>query len=56
MEAIVHSADPTVPRCYGVGVRCSAHLRRGAAPYADGDQRLVEARTHQSLPILNGSR
>ena len=28
-----------------------SHTCRGAAPYADGDQRLVEARTHQSLTI-----
>ena len=39
------------PWCDGVGVRVSAHLRRGAAPYADGAQRLVEARTHQTLTI-----
>ena len=35
-ETDVDSTDPTVPRCCGVGVRVSAHLRRGAAPYADG--------------------
>ena len=31
----VDSTDPTASRCYGVGVRVSAPLRRGAAPYAD---------------------
>ena len=31
-------------------------MRRGAAPYADGDQWLVEARTHQSLTVLMGQR
>ena len=35
-SAGVHVIDSTIPRCCGVGVRVSAPLRRGAAPYADG--------------------
>ena len=35
-DANVDSTDSTVPRCCGVGVRVSAPLRRGAAPYGDG--------------------
>ena len=35
-DANVDLTDSTVPRCCGVGVRVSASLRRGAAPYADG--------------------
>ena len=34
-EVAVDSMDPTVPRCRRCGVRVSAPLRRGAAPYAD---------------------
>ena len=39
----------TGPRCCGVGVRVSAPVRRAAAPYADGAQWLVKARTLISL-------
>ena len=35
-DANVDSTDATARRCCGVGVRVSAPLRRGAAPYADG--------------------
>ena len=35
-DADVDSTDATARRCCGVGVRVSAPLRRGAAPYADG--------------------
>ena len=44
-----------VPWCYmyGVGVRVSAHLRRGAAPYADASLSLLEARTHSCLAFRN---
>ena len=47
-----------VPWCYmyGVGVRVSAHLRRGAAPYADASLSLLEARAHSCLPLLVGKR
>ena len=46
----------TGPRRCGVGVRVSATARRGAAPYADGAQWLVRARTHDCLPSLVGER
>ena len=48
-DANVDSTDATARRCCGVGVRVSAPLRRGAAPYGDGAQWLVEARTHEIL-------
>ena len=51
-EADVDSTDPTALRWSAVGVRVSATVRRGAAPYADGAQRLVEPRTHGSLSLL----
>ena len=35
-DANVDSTDATARRCCGVGVRVSAPLRRGAAPYGDG--------------------
>ena len=35
-DADVDSTDATARRCCGVGVRVSAPLRRGAAPYGDG--------------------
>ena len=35
-DANVDSTDATARRCCGVGVRVSAFLRRGAAPYGDG--------------------
>ena len=35
-DADVDLTDPTDRRCCGVGVRVSAPLRRGAAPYGDG--------------------
>ena len=35
-DANVDSTDATAGRCCGVGVRVSAPLRRGAAPYGDG--------------------
>ena len=40
---------PAAARVAHASVRVSAPLRRGAAPYADGSWRLVEARTHGSL-------
>ena len=39
-SAGVHVIDSTTPRCCGVGVRVSAPLRRGAAPYADGCEQI----------------
>ena len=45
MPVVPDPTRPPVLRTYGVGVRVSAHLRRGAAPYADGAQGLVQART-----------
>ena len=39
-SAGVHVIDSTIPRCCGVGVRVSAPLRRGAAPYADGCEQI----------------
>ena len=38
-DANVDSTEATARRCCGVGVRVSAPLRRGAAPYADGCER-----------------
>ena len=38
-DADVDSTDATARRCCGVGVRVSAPLRRGAAPYGDGSRR-----------------
>ena len=35
-DANVDSTEATARRCCGVGVRVSAPLRRGAAPYGDG--------------------
>ena len=55
-EADVDSTDPTALRWSADGVRVSATLRRGAAPYADGAQRLVEARTHDCLLLVVGER
>ena len=55
-EADVDSTDPTALRWSADGVRVSATLRRGAAPYADGAQRLVEARMHDCLLLLVGQR
>ena len=55
-EADVDSTDPTALRWSADGVRVSATLRRGAAPYADGAQRLVGPRTHGCLPLLVGQR
>ena len=55
-DANVDSTDATARRCCGVGVRVSATVRRGAAPYADGAQRLVEARMHDCLLLLVGQR
>ena len=37
--------------CDGVGVRCSAHLRRGAAPYADGCSQIIVVFT-PNLPVI----
>ena len=49
---IVPTVSDAVPVLCVVGVRDSAHARRGAAPYADGSQRLVGPRSHGSLPSL----
>ena len=51
MEANAGSADPTVPWCDGVGVRVSAHLRRGAAPYADGCSQILVVFT-PNFPLI----
>ena len=47
-DANVDLTDSTVTRCCGVGVRVSAPLRRGAAPYADGCEPV--SYTHLTLP------
>ena len=39
-DANVDSTDATARRCCGVGVRVSAPLRRGAAPYGDGCEQI----------------
>ena len=39
------STDSTSPRWSGVGVRVSAPVRRGAAPYGDGSRR-SQTRSH----------
>ena len=45
-------SDRTVPWCDGVGVRVIAHLRRGAAPYADGCSQILVVFTPNFLLIL----
>ena len=37
--------------CYGVGVRVSLHVRRGAPPYADGCSQIIVVFT-LNLPVI----
>ena len=55
-DADVDSTDATARRCCGVGVRVSAPLRRGAAPYADGSLRSQPPSCLISLFILSDAR
>ena len=53
-DANIDSTDSTTRRsCCGVGVRVSAPLRRGAAPYADGSLRSQPPSHLIFLPILS---
>ena len=53
-SAGVDVIDSTIPRCCGVGVRVSAPLRRGAAPYADGSLCSLSPSHLIFLTILSG--
>ena len=57
-DANIDSTDSTTRRCCacGVGVRASAPLRRGAAPYADGSLRSQPPSHLIFLPILSGGK
>ena len=51
-EAVIALTVPTIPRAVHVGARVSAPLRRGAAPYADGCERILWRSHLISLPIF----
>ena len=53
-EADVDLIVPTAPRTVRVGVRGSAPMRRGAAPYGNGCEQISGHSHLISLPILSG--